>query len=264
MNYNLLRLPILMAVTCLALIASASSYAAELVIQGTYQGTNLYIQNSADESGNFCIERITVNDKELKTPSASAFEIDLSYLEKNTDVTIRIFHRSGCEPKILNPNAIKQKSNFAFTFTEATPALITWKTTGEVADSYFVILKREHSEWKEYGLVYGKGSGKHNAYEFKVVHHSGENLYQIQYVRPDKATELSPVVDYMAELEQVSFFPQRVSKMLHFSREVNYMVMDKYGKVVMKGTAKEVDCGELQSGSYHISYDNTSGKFFKK
>ena len=78
----------------------------EVILNGTYQGTNLFVQNPFYEN-NFCAVCVAVNDSILIDSTqlqVSAFEIDLNRfgLNINDSVTIKIKHHSDCLPKVLN------------------------------------------------------------------------------------------------------------------------------------------------------------------
>ncbi|CAG5086632.1 hypothetical protein [Parvicella tangerina] len=80
----------------------------KLVLEGHYQGVNIYIQNPFSSSGNsFCVKKVTMNDSTINvTLNASAFEIKLSELNLETgdSVRIEILHQTDCLPKaIYNP-----------------------------------------------------------------------------------------------------------------------------------------------------------------
>ena len=78
----------------------------EVILNGTFQGANLYVQNPFSENG-FCALSVFVNDS-LYIDSAqlqvNAFEIDLIRfgLIINDPVTIKIKHKGDCIPKVLN------------------------------------------------------------------------------------------------------------------------------------------------------------------
>lgn len=77
----------------------------KIVLDGTYQGKNLFVQNPflGKEEG-FCIREIKVNDKAITEFTSSAFEIDLKGIgfNKGDKVIVEILHKKGCSPKILN------------------------------------------------------------------------------------------------------------------------------------------------------------------
>ena len=89
-------------------------YGNELVLSGTYTGTDIFVQNPFNRKLNkFCTEKVFVNDRIIfENPSISAYKIDLSYLKIEDLVVIRIVYSEGCVPTIVNPHALKKSKNF--------------------------------------------------------------------------------------------------------------------------------------------------------
>src|SRR5271163_2841123 len=87
-----------------------------IIIEGNYQGKNLYVQNPF-ASGNvgFCVTEVYVNGN-LTTDEtqSSAFEIDFKphKLTIGDKVEIKIKHKEDCRPKVLNPEVLKPKSTY--------------------------------------------------------------------------------------------------------------------------------------------------------
>lgn len=76
-----------------------------IILEGTYQGENIYVQNPYSE-GAFCVTKILVNNVEAMDSAhlqVSAIEIKLdSLIQRNGDtVIIEISHRNNCYPKVL-------------------------------------------------------------------------------------------------------------------------------------------------------------------
>jgi hypothetical protein len=81
-----------------------------LTLHGRYYGKNVYVQNPFAGSGSgFCVTYFTVNGRPTtREVSSSAFEIrmDNHYLDIGDPVIIRLDHRIGCYPKVLNPGVL--------------------------------------------------------------------------------------------------------------------------------------------------------------
>ena len=78
----------------------------EVILNGTFNGANLFVQNPFSENG-FCVLSVTVNDSlfiDSTQLQVNAFEIDLIRfgLIINDPVTIKIKHKGDCIPKVLN------------------------------------------------------------------------------------------------------------------------------------------------------------------
>ncbi|WP_168881570.1 hypothetical protein [Flammeovirga sp. SubArs3] len=238
----------------------------EMIITGVYKGANLYVENPMLTDGSFCVNKVLINNSEMqRLPKASAFEIDLSHVGKGNHITVLLFHSNDCTPRILNPNAIRDKGHFQFIELDVTEEGLEWETSGEAAEGHFMILRYEHNSWVEEMIVQGKSSDKLNKYFYKVLHHSGLNKYKIKYIEITGKIYNSEILSHESSSEQVRFYPNRVSKLLSFTRPVKYEILDQYGKVILNGNSNEVDCSALNGGKYYfVNYDNKTERFFKK
>ena len=93
------------------------SLAGNIVLEGNYQGKNLYIKNPYAGTGvGFCVFEVTVNGSVTTDEwNSSAFEIDLSIhdLDLGDQVVVVIKHKDDCPtPKVLNPEVLNPKSTF--------------------------------------------------------------------------------------------------------------------------------------------------------
>jgi hypothetical protein len=89
----------------------------KMVINGTYNGKSVFIQNSFGKNGiGFCISQINVN-KNITTDEINAmfFKIDLEVhkLKAAEKFTMEIFYKDSCSstgmPMIMNPGALMAK-----------------------------------------------------------------------------------------------------------------------------------------------------------
>ena len=82
-----------------------------IILEGHYNGNNLYIKNAAGPNGfGFCVNEVLINGNRSSDEISSAtFEIDLkaSGVREGHEITVEIKHYKGCEPKILNPEVLK-------------------------------------------------------------------------------------------------------------------------------------------------------------
>jgi hypothetical protein len=89
------------------LISTAGFSTGVIVLEGNYQGKNLYVQNPFAGSGvGFCVSNVTVNGNTTTDEIASsAFEIDFRNLQLKLGdkVIVKIEHKDDCKPKVLNP-----------------------------------------------------------------------------------------------------------------------------------------------------------------
>ena len=100
-------------------ISSLSSIGGEILLEGIFQGKNLYVMNPFSSSGvGFCVYEVTVNGQITTDEiNSSAFEIDLSIFQfkLGDKLIVEIKHKENCKPKVLNPEILKPKSTFNIT-----------------------------------------------------------------------------------------------------------------------------------------------------
>lgn len=238
----------------------------EMIISGIYKGTNLYVENPMLTDGTFCVNKILINHVEIqKLPKASAFELDMKHLKKGDQINVVLFHSNDCVPRILNPNAIRDKGHFQFIELDVTEDGLEWITSGEAAEGNFMVMRMEHNSWIEETIIQGKSNPKKNRYYYKILHHSGKNQYKIKYLEVTGKVYNSSVLKHTSNSEKVKFYPNRVTSTLSFTRPVKYEILDQYGKIIITGNSKDVNCTALASGKYYfVNYDNKTDRFFKK
>ena len=247
------------------LLLAFNAMAGELVLSGVYHGSNLYVQNPHDGENKYCVKDIYVNGKKhMDAPQTSVFTIDLSKIAEGAKVTIAIYHSDACEPKVINPNAIRVKDEFQFIFLDIDDHQIHWKTKGEKPSGKFFIEKFEHNNWDTERAVDGRGDPATNEYRKPIDHHAGENKYRLKYLEISGRSYYSEVVTFMSEKDKITFYPLRVSSKITFSRSTDFEIRDAYGNKVKSGKAAEVDCSSLKTGKYYLSFDNRTEQFFKK
>jgi len=255
----LLTLPVLLLVTLAA-------KAQEFTITGEYQGKNIYVQNPlSPDKVNFCTQSVYLNDsKIIDQPKTSAYEIKLDHMAIGDPVVIRVEHRSGCKPKIINPQVIRSKSKFQFTASSANENSISWSTEGEQPNGKFFIEHFRNDKWIVINTLPCKGAFEANQYSVAPKHHSGENKYRIKYVQSDGKVFYTRIFDFYNNEEPISFYPTRVTDKITLSRATDYEVLDTYGNVVTKGYGKELALSSLEPGLYYLNIDNRTEKFVKK
>ena len=241
-------------------------FAEEYIVTGEYQGKNVYVQNPlSDDQINFCTEYVYLNDEiVVKYPKTSAFEIKMEDLHIGDPLVIKIVHKSGCTPKIINPQVIRSKSKFQFLSTNANENEITWMTIGEYQGGIFHIEKYVNNEWITSSTVYGKGNFETNQYSTSPNYYAGENKLRIKYETENGNIFYSKVFDHYSTIEPISFYPIRVTDKLFLSRRTEYQVMDPSGRLVAKGNSDVINCSNLKSGLYYLAIENRQEKFFKK
>lgn len=238
----------------------------EYTMTGEYQGKNIYVQNPlSTDKINFCTSAVYLNEQLINSsPKTSAFEIDLSHFEIGGYVFIKIVHKGGCNPKIINPQVIRSKSKFQFLNENADALSIHWSTVGELPYGKFFLEHYRNKKWENIDIIMAKGSFETNQYNLKPEHHTGDNKYRIKYVQNDNRLFFSRVFDYFNDVEPISFYPALVENKITLSRESDYAVIDSYGNQMTKGKGKEIVLNNLAAGLYFLYVDNREERFVKK
>lgn len=254
----------------LILASAISASAGTIIIEGNYQGKNIYVQNPFAGSGvGFCVQKVEVNGQVTTDEiNSSAFEIDFNnYQFKIGDkVSVKITHKDDCKPKVLNPEVLKPKSTFEVTVMKlGGDGILKWTTTNETGKLPFIIEQYRWNKWVKVGEVEGMGVGDKNDYEFKITTlHSGQNQLRVKQVDYSSRPRYSKPTRYNSTTPELTFNPIKVTDKITFSGETLYEIYDQYGNIVKKGFAVDVDCKNLSKGIYYLNFDNKTSEFIKK
>ncbi|MBL7958340.1 MAG: hypothetical protein JNM49_10285 [Flavobacteriales bacterium] len=254
----------------LAATLAASVSAGTIVIDGHYQGKNLFIQNPFSEAGvGFCVFEVTVNDQIATDEiNSSAFELDLGNfgLKLGDKVVVKIRHKDGCTPVILNPEVLKPKSTFDIVKQGvASDGLYSWTTTNETGELPFIVEQKRWNKWVKVGEVPGVGRPGENSYSFKVTPHSGENTFRVRQVDLTRKSRYSEAVKFTdPSVQPVTWGPAKPKEEITFSANTMYEVYDQYGNIVKRGFASRIDITDLKKDLYYLNYDSKMGETFLK
>jgi len=246
-----------------------TSVGGTIILEGNYQGKNIYVQNPFASSGvGFCTYEVRVNgDITTDEINSSAFEIDFTsfQLQIGDPVEVAIKHKDDCRPKVLNPEVLKPKSTFDIVSMKVEKnGVLQWSTRGESGKLPFYIEQFRWNKWIRIGEVNGKGTAGQNDYSFQVIPHSGDNQFRVKQIDYTGKPRYSKPVKYRSEIEEITFSPVKVSTELSFTSETLFEIYDSFGNIVKKGFANKVDASNLKKGIYYLNYDNKTDKFVKK
>lgn len=261
---------ILLITVCALLLVMKVGAQTMILLEGTYQGKNVYVQNPFASNGvGFCVFEVRVNDQVTTDEiGSSAFEIDLRNfnLKIGDPVAIKIFHKDDCKPKVLNPEVLKPKSTFVTTSItiDAATETLKWITTGEQGKLTYIIEQYRWNKWVKVGEVDGLGTAGPNTYTFKVVTHSGENQFRVKQVDYSGTPRTSQVAKCTSSKPAIKFAPIKARTEIVFEGgETLWEIYDQYGLIVKKGFGSKIDVSQLAKGGYFLNYDNTTAEFFK-
>jgi len=241
-----------------------------LVLDGTFMGKNLYVQNTSTVG--FCVTSVEVNGNvTTDETNSSAFEIDFKpwQLRLGDKVEVRIHYKNDCKPNVLNPEVLKPRSTYTLVSITATEdGTVKWSTTNEMGKLTYQVEQLRWKKWVKVGEVEGKGTPATNDYVFKTKPHSGINVYRVQqtdYTGKPNASPAAecnshlPVVVFKLEREEIRFFVRNKETVA----ETLYELYDQYGQLLKQGYGASVDISDLPKGSYYLNYDNKTEAFKK-
>ena len=157
-----------------AALFSLTSTAGVIVLEGNYQGKNLFIQNSFSEAGvGFCVFEVTVNDQIATDEiNSSAFEVDMNNfgLKVGDPVIVKVMHKDGCTPVVLNPEVLRPKSTFDIVQQNiSSDGKYVWTATNETGQLPYIVEQKRWNKWVKVGEVMGVGKPGENTYTFQVT-----------------------------------------------------------------------------------------------
>jgi hypothetical protein len=260
-----MRSTYLLFAAALSLPASAGV----IVLEGNYQGKNLFIQNPYSEAGvGFCVFEVTVNDQIATDEiNSSAFEVDMNNfgLKLSDKVVVKIKHKDGCTPFVLNPEVLKPKSTFDIVKQSiGSDGTYTWTTTNETGELPYIVEQKRWNKWVKAGEVMGIGKPGEHTYEFKVTPHSGENTFRVKQVDLSKRARFSETVSFVSSAAPITWSPPKPKDEIIFSGTTLFEIYDQYGNIVKRGYADRVEVATLKKDLYYLNYDNKMGETFIK
>jgi hypothetical protein len=265
---------ILFLAVSFSFVKLAAQSGAVIILEGNYQGKNLYIQNPFGSNGvGFCVSEVKVNGNiTTDETNSSAFEIDLKQHKLNVGdkVEIKIFHKEDCKPKVLNPEVLKPKSTFeVISMNVEKDGTFSWSTKSETGKLTYAIEQYRWNKWVKVGEVDGVGTPVTNNYSFKIVPHSGKNQVRVRQTDYSGQPRLSKAAEFSSDVPDISFAPIKVKSDINFVAsgkpiETMYEIYDQYGNIVKKGYGDKIDVSNLPKGGYFLNYDNKMGEFVKK
>jgi hypothetical protein len=255
--------------TLFSMVLLFPAVAVDKVIDGFFQGENLFVYNPLDESGaDFCITKVTVNDKDANcVVNSNAFEINLKQFgfTKGQQIVVTIHHKDGCEPKILNQETLNPQSTFTITSINVNSSgLLQWTTIEEQGKIPYLVEQFRWGKWVVLGTVEGIGSTRQNEYVYelasnsKVKPHSEVNLYRVRQVDYRGKSRLSLQTKYKSSVPVATMTFDSKAKTVTFSSKTSYEVINELGETEFEGYAESVDVSKLKKGEYFVNFDNAT------
>ena len=250
-------------ISVLCLVLGFNLNAGMLILEGHYQGKNLFVKNSFGGSGvGFCVFEVTING-ELSTDeiNSSAFEIDFNNfnLKIGDPIIVNIKHKDDCEVRVLNPDVLKPKSTFnIMKIAYKNSGVLEWTADNETGEMDYIVEEFRWNKWVKVGEVKGKGiPGSHN-YSFKITPHSGLNKARVKQIDYTGKPRVSPSAEYQSSMQEITLDGDTKFKdeIVFLNGETMFEIYDKYGNIVKRGYGTKADISSLAKGLYYISYDD--------
>ena len=198
LRFTTQKLNIKLCLLITAALFSFSSNAAIFVISGIYQGKNVFIQNpTLNEDGvTFCTNDVYVNDvKVMSNITTGAYEIDLSTIRITSQLTIKITHKDGCKPRVLNPQVIRPSSMFHYNSFQVDKEHFIWSTRGEKPRGKYILEYYGEDKWILIKELPNKGSVILNNYDTDGVM-PGLHKYRLKLVEAEGRVHYSQIVEF--------------------------------------------------------------------
>ncbi len=252
---------LIISVLCLILTAHAS--AGMLILEGNYQGKNVYVKNSFGGAGvGFCVYEVTVNGK-ISTDEVNStdFEIDFNNfnLKMGDPIVVNIKHKDDCDIKVLNPDVLKPKSTFNTKDIRYTAdGNLKWTASNETGAIDYTVEQYRWNKWVKVGEVKGKGTPGAHEYSFKIQPHSGINKARVKQIDFTGKPRYSPAAEVQSSGSPISLDGKTKFKdeIAFMGGETLYEIYDIYGNIVKRGFGGKADISTLNKGKYYLSYDN--------
>lgn len=246
-----------------------TGFADDIVLKGIYQGKNIYVMNPFAADGNgFCITGITVNGMATSDDiNSSAFEIDLAVhnLQKGDEVSIVIKHKSGCEPKVINPEVLNPQSTFTLTSIKIDKNdKLAFTTSNENGPLPFIVEQFRWNKWIKVATVDGVGKPGAHTYTVDVNLHSGYNRFRVKQIDYTRKPRYSKELKHRTMLAEVTYSYVKPFTEIKFSAETMYEIYNDKGAIVDKGVGIKADVSKLPMGDYFLNYDTKTEVFKKK
>ncbi len=239
-----------------------------LVLNGTYQGMNVYVQNPFASNGvGFSTQKVTVNGEPITDNIiSSTFEIDLKKwnFKYGDSVSIKIYHNENYTPRIIDNLALTYPATLTYENVKLdSTGLLKWCAVNEISSKNFYIEQYKWNRWIVIGQIQGTGGNELNCYEFQVDLHSGENKVRLvqETHRYNNNQGISPIVKILSAQNNIKkiimsdyFNPH--DNGIAFSQKTNYIVYNKYYEPVLKGFESYIDLYDFDYGYYIICFDN--------
>jgi len=238
-------------------------------LSGLYQGENLLVVNETNPDGvGFCCYEVRVNGQlTADEVNSHAFEVDLRSqgIVLGKGLSVRLIHRAGCAPRILNPEVVKPSPGFELVnFEASSTGNVMWTSSEERGRMPFVLQQLKWGKWVDVVRVDGLGGPGERQYETKIDPVLGENILRLTHLSPDGTLEVKGEARFSAEVPSVDFSYNAKKQKITFSRKTQFEIVDAFGTVVLRGDGQQAILRYLARGEYFVNFGARSETFKKR
>lgn len=234
------------------------------ILEGIYQGKNIFVQNPVKNSGTgFCVDSVSVNGIVQKEKiQSSAFEIDFPSFKLKPGDTIKVvlYHSGNCMPKVLNPYVGGYpRCTFKETWIDSA-AVFHFVTCEENGTATYTVQQFRWNKWVKIGELTSAANVDPQEYTFDVKPFlfKGENKFRA--VLP-YSKNISATASYTADVPELIVDATSWCNVIAFSGETMWELYDVSGNIVKKGFGTQLDYTGLASRRpYYLNYANTTKK----
>jgi len=238
-------------------------------LSGSYQGENLLVVNEVNPDGvGFCCYQVRVNGQlTADQVNSHAFEIDLEGqgIPLGKGVAIKLFHRDGCVPRVLNADVILPSPDFELVEFHAWPTgEVAWVALNERGRMPYILQQFKWGKWVDMLRVDGQGGEGECIYKAQMDPIRGENLLRLTHLAPDGSLAVQGEVGFFADVPEVNVEYDPKSAVMTFSEPTQYEIVDAYGTVALSGRGDNVILRYLARGEYFVNFGARSETFKKR
>lgn len=254
----------LLLVFFLSFFLLGSAQDCSLLLSGHYAGKNLYVKNPfVNKKEGFCVKSLIVNDSIIPFISASTFEINLHKfsLSDGDSLEIRINHKCGCLPQILNPvHHYPKRLQFLWNGVFGDSLLMFTVSEKESESGKYVLQQFRWNKWNSFDSIASCRPNDTCTYTFSLSRHLHPGTNKFRVYRPGATVSSGTFEIFVPEAEETNLEQKITNGPISLPHKTWYELWDEYGKRIRFGYGDTIDISSLYKGTFYLNYDNKSGR----
>jgi outer membrane protein OmpA-like peptidoglycan-associated protein len=239
----------------------------QTTFNGIYKGQPVYVQNpysvTDTMNGNYCIQKLFVNGKEIPVPNTLAFVIfpDSLGFSKGDSLKLMFLHKPDCRPRIVVEWEEGGTGLALLSMDVDSTGMLRWKMGAVSGPCSYEVEQFLWNRWVQVGMMPGSKSGESTIYCSQTKLHTGINRFRIRQWDASNNPHLSKEAIYTTgkkKLPVVRLLTTTIQNEICFSEATMYELYDSFGSLIKKGKDKSIECSSLPPGLYFLNFDNQS------